>query len=179
MNYKNLQECLIDLEKNGDLIRLKEEVDPELEMAAIHLRLFEKNGPAVLFENIKGSKFKAVSNLFGDMKRSRFMFRSTFETMQQLVQLRNNPMQALKHPLRYVSTGFAALKALPKKGNFSSAGFKEIQISDLPLIKHWPMDGGAYVTLPQVYSEDPDQPGVSNSNLGMYRIQLNGNDYKN
>ncbi len=179
MVYKNLNECLNDLEKNGHLVRIKEEVDPELEMAAIHLRLFEKNGPAVLFENIKGCKYKAVSNLFGNMNRSRFMFRSTFEHMQELVQLRNNPMQALRHPLRYASTGFAALKALPKKGRFSAAGFKEVEISDLPLIKHWPMDGGAYITLPQVYSEDPDQPGIQHSNLGMYRIQLNGNDYHN
>ncbi len=177
MNYKSLQECLIDLEKNGHLIRIKEEVDPELEMAAIHLRLFEKDGPAVLFENIKGSKYMAVSNLFGNIMRSRFMFRSTFNTMQELVQLRNNPMQALKHPIRSISTAFAAIKALPKKGRFSSAGFKEIHISDLPLIKHWPLDGGAYVTLPQVYSEDPDHTGVQGSNLGMYRIQLNGNDY--
>lgn len=179
MNYRNLNDCVLDLEKNGHLVRVKEEVDARLEMAAIHLRLFEKNGPAVLFENIKACPYKAVSNLFGNLERSRFMFRSTFKHMQQLVQLRNNPMEALKHPIRYTSTGFAALKALPRKGQFESAGFKEIRISDLPLIQHWPMDGGAYVTLPQVYSEDPELPGIQHSNLGMYRIQLNGNDYQN
>jgi 4-hydroxy-3-polyprenylbenzoate decarboxylase len=54
---------------------------------------------------------------------------------------------------------------------------QEISISNLPLIHHWPMDGGAFVTLPQVYSEDMDAPGVSTSNLGMYRIQLTGNEY--
>jgi 4-hydroxy-3-polyprenylbenzoate decarboxylase len=177
MNYKSLNECLNDLEKNGHLVRIKEEVDPDLEMATIHLKVFAKNGPALLFEKVKGSKFMAVSNLFGTTERSKFMFRDTFATMQQLVMLRNNPLAALKQPFKYAATGFAALKALPKKNSFSSAGFEEIKISDLPLIKHWPMDGGAFVTLPQVYSEDCDKPGVMASNLGMYRIQLNGNDY--
>ncbi len=178
MSYKNLNECILDLEKNGMLVRVKEEVDPDLEMAAIHLKLFEKNGPAILFENVKGSKYKAVSNLFGTLERSKFMFRDTFEKVQKMVELRNNPIAALKSPFKFASTGFAAIKALPKKSSFSSAGFKEIKISDLPLIKHWPMDGGAFVTLPQVYSEDIDKPGVMNSNLGMYRIQLNGNNYE-
>lgn len=177
MSYKSLKECVDDLEKNGHLIRIKEEVDPNLEMAAIHLKIFEAGGKAILFEKIKGTKYQAVSNLFGTIERSKFMFKDTFETMQTLVQLRNNPVQALKHPFKYFKTGLAALKALPKKSSFSSAGFNEIQISDLPLIKHWPMDGGAFVTLPQVYSEDTDKPGVMASNLGMYRIQLTGNDY--
>lgn len=65
MNYKNLNECIVDLEKNGQLVRVTEEVDPNLEMAAIHLKIFNKGGPAIFFENIKGTKYKAVSNLFG------------------------------------------------------------------------------------------------------------------
>jgi 4-hydroxy-3-polyprenylbenzoate decarboxylase len=177
MKYKNLQECLTDLEKNGHLVRVSEEVDPNLEMAAIHLKMFERGGPALLFENIRGCSYKAVSNLFGTLERSQFMFRENFGKMQELVKLRNNPMTALKQPLKYFSTGLAALKALPKRSSFSTAGFREIKISDLPHIKHWPMDGGAFITLPQVYTEDIDKPGVMNSNLGMYRIQLNGNEY--
>lgn len=177
MGYKSLKECIDNLEKNGHLIRIKEEVDPNLEMAAIHLKIHQAGGKAILFEKIKGTKYQAVSNLFGTVERSKFMFKDTFETMQTLVKLRNSPMEALKHPFKYFKTGLAALKALPKKSSFSSAGFNEIQISDLPLIKHWPMDGGAFVTLPQVYSEDIDKPGVMASNLGMYRIQLTGNDY--
>ena len=178
MNYKNLNECIVDLEKNGQLVRVTEEVDPNLEMAAIHLKIFNKGGPAIFFENIKGTKYKAVSNLFGTIVRSKFMFRDTFTKVQKMVELRNNPIAALKSPFKYASTGIAALNALPKRSSFSSAGFKEIKISDLPLIIHWPMDGGAFVTLPQVYSEDTDKPGVMNSNLGMYRIQLNGNNYE-
>lgn len=178
MSYRTLKECLDDLEKNGRLIRIKEEVDPNLEMAAIHLKVFEKNGPAILFENVKGSKYQAASNIFGNLERSKFIFRDTFQKVQKMVELRNNPIAALKQPFKYAATGFNAIKALPKKSSFASAGFREISISDLPLIKHWPMDGGAFVTLPQVYSEDIDKPGVMASNLGMYRIQLDGNNYE-
>lgn len=177
MMYRDLKECIDDLEKHGHLVRIREEVDPELEMSAIHLRVFAAGGPAVLFEKVKGSPYSAVSNLFGTLERSKFMFRSTFTKMQEMVHLRNNPLQAIRHPLRYAGTGIAAIKALPKKSSFSSAGFREIKISDLPQIKHWPMDGGAFVTLPQVYSEDITKPGVMHANVGMYRIQLSGNEY--
>lgn len=175
MGYHSLEACITDLEKNGHLVRIREQVDPHLEMAAIHLRVYEAGGPALLFENVKGSKYRAVSNLFGTLNRSKFMFRDTLQQVQQLIQLKGNPMQALKQPWRHLQTGWAAAKALPKK--MSSHGFEEIRITDLPLIRHWPMDGGAFVTLPQVYTEDPDQPGIMKSNLGMYRIQLTGNEY--
>ncbi|GIO30370.1 MULTISPECIES: UbiD family decarboxylase [Paenibacillus] len=177
--YRNLEECIVDLEKHGHLVRIKEEIDPYLEMAAVHLKVYEEGGPALLFENVKGSAFKAVSNLFGDIARSKFMFRSTWDRTQKIIALRDDPMKALKHPFQNIGNGIGALKALPmKKGSGVPAGFREIRISDLPQIRHWPMDGGAFVTLPQVYSEDPDKPGLMNSNLGMYRIQLSGNDYE-
>jgi 4-hydroxy-3-polyprenylbenzoate decarboxylase len=175
--YKSLAECLLDLERHGHLIRVREEIDPELEMAALHLRVFSEGGPALLFENVKGSRFKAVSNLFGTLERSKFMFRDTFEKMQQLVQLRNDPGAALKRPFKNAAVALSALSALPRKRSFSSGGFHEIMITDLPLIKHWPQDGGAFITLPQVYTEDIDKPGLMHANIGMYRIQLNGNDY--
>jgi 4-hydroxy-3-polyprenylbenzoate decarboxylase len=176
MAYSSLEACLLDLEKNGHLIRIKEEVDPILEMAAIHLRVYEAKGPALLFENVKGTKFRAASNVFGTLDRSKFIFRDTFALVQKLIELKGDPMKAIKHPFQNFNTGIAALKALPKKS--SSHLFDEIKISDLPLIQHWPMDGGAFVTLPQVYTEDADKPGIMKSNLGMYRIQLSGNDYE-
>ncbi|WP_379142896.1 UbiD family decarboxylase [Paenibacillus sp. sgz500992] len=179
MTYRNLEECIIDLEKHGHLIRIHEEVDPLLEMAAIHLKVYEAGGPALLFENVKGSKYRAVSNLFGTIERSKFIFRDTWDSSQNVIALRNDPMKALKQPFKYIGTGLAARKALPLKTlGGVPAGFEEIQISDLPQIKHWQGDGGAFVTLPQVYSEDPDKPGIMNSNLGMYRIQLSGNEYE-
>lgn len=179
MNYSSLEDCLIDLERNGYLVRIKEEVDPYLEMAAIHLRVHEAGGPALLYENVKGSKFRAASNIFGSLERSKFIFRNTFEEVQRLIKLKNDPIKAIKQPFKNFNTGMAALKALPLKNPSSSPVLAtKINIADLPLIHHWPMDGGAFVTLPQVYTEDIDQPGIMRSNLGMYRIQLTGNEYQ-
>lgn len=178
MIYKSTIDLVNDLEKNGQLIRIKEEVDPNLEMAAIHLRVFEQGGKAVLFENIKGCEFQAVSNLFGTQERSDFIFRNTFEKVQQLIELKNDPLKILKAPFKNFSLAMMAKKSLPKKVNGLPSYFKETTIDKLPLIKCWPDDGGTFITLPQVYSEDPTDPGAMNSNLGMYRIQLNGNDYK-
>ncbi|MFA9455956.1 UbiD family decarboxylase [Halalkalibacter sp. AB-rgal2] len=177
--YQSLEECILDLEQKGELIRIKEEVDPYLEMAAIHLKVYEKGGPAILFENIKGSKYPAISNLFGTIERSKYMFRKTWNPTEKVIQLRNDPMKALKQPLKHVQSGLAASKALPlKKRNGLPSHLEEITIAELPHIHHWPDDGGAFVTLPQVYSEDPDKPGIMNANLGMYRIQISGNDYE-
>ena len=146
MSYPSLEACLIDLEKAGHLIRIKEEVDPNLEMAAIHLRVYEMGGPAILFENVKGSKFRAVSNLFGTLERSKFIFRKSLPAVKKLIKLRANPLEAIKHPIDNFTAGLAAIKALPLKN--------------------------------QVYTEDIDKPGIFNANLGMYRIQLTGNDYE-
>jgi 4-hydroxy-3-polyprenylbenzoate decarboxylase len=179
MSYKSLEECLLDLEKNGQLIRIKEEVDPYLEMAAIHLRVHEAGGPALLFENVKGSKFRAASNIFGTLERSEFIFRNTLKTVKQLIDLKDDPVKAIKSPIKNFNAGLAALKAVPKKDPLQKPVlFEEIKITDIPQIQHWPMDGGAFVTLPQVYTEDMDKPGIMNANLGMYRIQLSGNDYE-
>ena len=174
MSYKSLLHCLLDLEKHGHLVRIKDEVDPNLEMAAIHLRVFEAKGPAILFENIKGCEFPAVSNLFGTLDRSRFIFRHTLEKVKQLVTLKQDPLSALKNPVNY----FYLLNALPKKSRWRNPVlYKETQINKLPQIKCWPDDGGAFILLPQVYTEDMDKPGPMNSNLGCYRIQMSGNDY--
>ncbi len=178
MAYSNLEACLLDLERNGQLLRIKEEVDPHLEMAAIHLRIHEQKGPAILFEKVKGSKFRAASNIFGTLERSEFIFRDTLPQVKKLIEIKIDPVAAIKNPLAALSALPAAINALPKKNPISQpVTYEEINISDLPLIKHWSMDGGAYVTLPQVYTEDADKPGIANSNLGMYRIQLSGNDY--
>jgi len=177
MAYKSLAECVTDLEKHGHLIRIKEEVDPYLEMAAIHLRVYENNGPAILFEKIKGSPFPAVSNLFGTLERSKFIFRDTLPKVQQLVSLRNDPIKALKNPFKYAGSAMSALSALPLKTPSAKSKFLKTTIGALPQIVNWPMDGGPFVTMPQVYTEDVEKPGVLNANLGMYRIQLGGNDY--
>ncbi len=175
MPYTSLQDCINDLEAHGHLIRIKEEIDPNLEMAAVHLSVYQKGGPALLFERVKGSRFQAASNIFGTLERSKFIFRNTLQAVQQAVRLKNDPMSVLKSPFKNLSSGMAMVKALPRR--ISRGDFEEIRVSDLPLIKHWPKDGGAFITLPQVFSEDPDRKGLMHANLGMYRIQLDGNQY--
>jgi 4-hydroxy-3-polyprenylbenzoate decarboxylase len=179
MSYSSLEACLLDLERTGQLIRIREEVDPHLEMAAIHLRVYAAGGPALLFERVKGSRFRAASNIFGTIERSRFIFRHQLAAVQQVIRLKNDPMAALRDPFGNISAGLAAMKALPLLNPLSKPVLhQEINISNIPQIQHWPMDGGAFVTLPQVYSEDPDRPGIMRSNLGMYRVQLSGNKYE-
>lgn len=177
MIYSSLQQCINDLEKEGELIRIKEEVDPFLEMAAIHLRVHELQGPALFFENIKGCRYKATSNLFGTIERSKFIFRSTFEKTKKLIALKQDPALIIKNPFKNLKYGIHALYARPLKNNIAKSDFEEIHIQNLPLIQHWPKDGGAFITLPQVYTEDTLNKGIAHSNIGMYRIQLSGNDY--
>src|SRR6478609_8293999 len=177
--YKSLEACLIDLERHRHLVRVKEEVDPYLEMAAIHLRVHEVKGPALLFENVKGCSYRAASNIFGTLERSRFIFRDTYQTIQKLIALKNNPAAALKQPLKHAGAVLGAVHALPLRNPINKPVLQnEMSIHQLPKIHHWKMDGGAFVTLPQVYTEDADKPGVMNANLGMYRIQLSGNEYE-
>lgn len=178
MAYSSLEAALLDLEKAGQLIRIQEEVDPNLEMSAIHVRVHQAGGPALLFERVKGSKFRAASNIFGTLDRSRFLFREELAGVQMLIDLKNDPAKALKKPFQHIGAALAAWKALPLRNPRNKPVlYEEISVGDIPQIKHWPMDGGAFVTLPQVYTEDVDAPGIMNANLGMYRIQLSGNDY--
>jgi 4-hydroxy-3-polyprenylbenzoate decarboxylase len=179
MAYKSMMECVLDLEKHGRLVRIKKQVDPNLEMAEIHRRVYDMQGPALFFEKVKGSPFPAVSNIYGTYERTEFIFRDTIEKVQKVIELKADPAVLLKNPLRYLSAPFTALTALPLKNRLTTPPilYGETTVSKLPQIKSWPMDGGAFVTLPQVYTEDPDKRGIMNSNIGMYRIQLSGNDY--
>ena len=178
MRYKSLKECVDDLERHGRLIRIREEVDPYLEMAEIQRRVYQAEGPALFFENVKGSPFPAVSNLFGTLERARFIFRSTLERVKKLVALKADPFLLLKHPLQYAGTARSLLDMLPKKQRRGPVFHAKTSIDRLPQIHGWPDDGGPYIFLPQVYSEDPLHPGILKSNLGMYRVQLAGNEYR-
>ncbi|MEL6132706.1 MAG: UbiD family decarboxylase, partial [Bacteroidota bacterium] len=178
MRYKSLRQCVHDLEKHGQLIRVKQEIDPYLEMAEIQRRVYLAEGPAILFENVKGSTFPAVANLFGTMDRARFIFRSTIRQVQKIVSLKADPTSFLKAPHKFLDTPFVAVNALPLKARFGAPILHgQTTLDQLPQIQSWPMDGGPYVLLPQVYSEDPEQPGAMKSNMGMYRVQIAGNDY--
>jgi len=177
MRYRSLNECVMDLEKNNHLVRIKEEINPNLEMAEIQRRIYQANGPALLFERVGGSPFPAVSNLFGTIERSRFIFRSTFDRVKRLIELKADPSLFIKHPHSYLKTVLSGLHALPKRVSSGPVFARKTSIDKLPQIKSWPDDGGAFILLPQVYSEDPYYNSIMKSNMGMYRIQISGNDY--
>lgn len=175
--YPNLAAAVADLEANGHLVRIKEELDPNLVIPEVHRRVFQAGGPAVLFERVKGSPFPAVSNLFGTVERSRFLFRDTMAAVQQVIRAKADPAAVMANPFAWAKAPFTAWFSLPSKSWYPPVMAHETTIDQLPMIKSWPNDGGAFVTLPQVYSEDPDSPGIMQSNLGMYRVQLSGNQF--
>jgi len=177
MGYRNLRECINDLEKHEHLVRIQSEIDPHLEAAEIQRRVYQAGGPAIFFENVKGSRFPMVSNLFGTIDRTRFMFRDTLDLVKRLVEIKIDPANALKAPLRYGRAFPVAWAMQPKYVSRGPITQHTTTLDQLPQLVSWPDDGGPFVTLPSVYSESPDAPGWQKSNLGMYRIQLGGNEY--
>jgi len=177
VGYKNLQNCVHDLEQHGKLIRINEAIDPHLEAGAIQRRVYAAGGPALLFSNVTGSKFPMLGNLFGTLERTRFIFRDTLDTVQRLVDAKLDPAAVMKRPWQFMSAPRGAWNLLPKRVKDGASLAKQTTIDHLPQLVSWPDDGGAFITLPQVYSEHPQQPGLRHANLGMYRVQLGGNDY--
>lgn len=178
MRYRSLKTCVDDLERHGQLVRIEDEVDPYLEAAEIHRRVYQSGGPAILYANVKGCRFPMVSNLFGTAERARFIFREGFEGVRRLIQLKADSSALFREPARYWNAPFRALRMLPRRVKSGPTLANQITLDQLPQLQCWPEDGGAFVTLPQVFSLDPDNPGLMNSNLGMYRIQLSGNQYR-
>ncbi|MBI2335383.1 MAG: UbiD family decarboxylase [Deltaproteobacteria bacterium] len=177
MGYKNLQACVQDLLKHHQLLLFEEPVDPNLEVSAIQRRVCENRGPAILFTKVKNSPFPMLGNLFGTEERCHFLFRDTLDRVQQLFSLKADPTQLLKHPGQLLKLPRAALHLLPKKVKKGPILAHSIKIHQLPHQVSWPQDGGAFITLPIVYTESIAQPGLQHANLGMYRIQLSGGQY--
>jgi len=177
MSYRSLRECVDDLERTGQLVRIPDEVDASQEAAEIHRRVYDAGGPAILYERVRGCRFPMVSNLFGTIDRARFLFRHTLENVRRLVDLKVDPSEALRHPLRSARALPTAWAMQPKFVTRGPVTEHTTSISALPQLKSWPDDGGGFVTLPIVYSEDVSAPGWRKSNLGMYRIQLSGGQY--
>src|SRR5215469_4619294 len=178
MGYRNLRDCIVDLERTGQLIRIEQEIDPDLEMAEVHRRVYEAAGPALLFTRVKGCTFPMVSNLFGTPSRIRYLFRDTLSAVRHLVELKIDPGAFWKRPWSYRDVPGTLLHMLPKSVKKGPILGGQTTIRALPQLQCWPRDGGAFVTLPQVYTEDVDRPGWRHSNLGMYRVQLSGGEYQ-
>jgi 4-hydroxy-3-polyprenylbenzoate decarboxylase len=177
MGYRNLQECLRDLERTGQLVRIDTEIDPHLQAAEIQRRVYQAQGPALFYARVKGCRFPMVSNLFGTRERTRFLFRDTLESVRRLIALKIDPADAWKRPWHYRSVPAALWSMRPKRVRGGPVLENRTTIDQLPQVVNWPKDAGAFITLPEVYTENADHPGFAQSNLGMYRIQLSGGRY--
>lgn len=176
--YRNLRQCVDDLEATGQLRRVDVPVDANLEAAEIQRRVFRAGGPALLLTQVVGCRFPMLCNLFGTMARTRYIFRDSLERLRRLVALQVDPADAMRRPRLYWKTPWSALLTRPRRVRRGPVLQCETTIDRLPQLRSWPDDGGPYITLPQVYSEDPDSPGLGRSNLGMYRVQLAGGLYE-
>ncbi|WP_437223784.1 UbiD family decarboxylase [Planctomicrobium sp. SH661] len=177
MGYLNLRAAIADLEAHGHLVRIAHPIDANLEAAEIQRRVYQAGGPALLFENVVGCRFSMVSNLFGTIDRTRFLFRDTLDLVRRLVELKIDPAQGAKAPFRYARALPTAWAMQPKSVRTGPITECQTTLDQLPQLKSWPDDGGPFITLPAVYSEHPDHPGWQKSNLGMYRVQLAGNQF--
>lgn len=178
MKHRSTRDVVDDLAKGDRLIQVEEPINPHLEMAEIQRRVYSSGGPAILFTNVIGCRFPMVSNLFGSIDQARYLFRDTLESVRRLIELKIDPTALTRHPLRYGWSPLTAIRMLPRKVRRGPVMEGRIELSDLPRLKCWPEDGGAFVTLPQVLSADPLHPrNPMRVNLGMYRVQISGNDY--
>ena len=178
MKHRSTRDAVEDLRKDGRLIQIDDEVDPNLEMAEIQRRVYANGGPALLFTTVAGSRFPAVSNLFGSIDQARYLFRDTLESVRRAIEVKIDPSALPKRPIRYAGVPWTALRMLPRKVSRGAVQTGHCGIADLPPIKCWPEDGGPFITLPQVLSDDPKAPSnLMQVNLGMYRVQLAGNQY--
>lgn len=160
------------------MIEVTEPVDPTLEVAEIQRRVYASGGPAILFSNVIGCSFPMASNLFGSLDQARYLFRDTLESVRRLIEVKLDPSALPKRPLRYAGVPLTALRMLPRFVGGGAVAKNRCKVTDLPRLKCWPDDGGGFVTLPQVLSEDPADPrNLMKVNLGMYRVQVSGNDY--
>ena len=98
MGYLNLSECVADLERHGMLRRIDFPLDPHLEVAEVQRRVYRAGGPALLFTRPKNTRFPMVSNLFGTLERTRFLFRDALPRLEKLMRLQGDPGLAAKAP---------------------------------------------------------------------------------
>ena len=161
------------LRQESDLLEVDIEVDPYLEIAEIHRRVIAQGGPALLFKRVKGSRFPVATNLFGTKKRMEIAFgHRAQDFVKDLVRAAETfmppslgklwSMRGLVPQMTKIGT------RVVKNGPILDSCFSPARLNELPMLTSWKTDGGAFVTLPLVYTE---HPGGRGHNLGMYRIQ--------
>lgn len=171
---RSTRDFLDILTKENQLWIVEDEVDPNLELGCIQRLVCTRKGPAILFTNVKGTKFPVTTNLYGSNKRLDLAFgdipRKFIVQIADLVQ--NIMPPSLSKLWRARNLGWQALKIGTRtraKGPLLKNKIDPVDLGQLPQIKSWDKDGGAFVTLPLVYTESPV---TGKNNLGMYRVQL-------
>lgn len=176
MAFKDLQSFIKELDKKGELARISVEVDPDLEITEITDRISKSYGQALLFENVKGSKFPLLINAMGTYERMAMALGTKSindmgDVIENLIDMSNymGVMNAVKSIPRLRRMAAVFPIKLPIKGACQEVINHDPDLSELPIIKCWPEDGGKFLTLPLVITKDPDT-GIQN--MGMYRMQV-------
>src|SRR5438874_6141020 len=171
--HRNLRSFLDLLRRENDVVTIDAEVDPYLELAEIHRRVIEQDGPALFFKRVKGSCFPVVTNLFGTAKRIDLAFGSKPEQfIKQLVSVAEsllppNRSELWKHRSLvrdFLKLGTRTVSRAPVREVIEPA-----RLDHLPVLTTWQEDGGPFITLPLVYTENPI---TRKHNLGIYRMQV-------
>ncbi|GAA4833036.1 menaquinone biosynthesis decarboxylase [Paenibacillus vulneris] len=176
MVYTNLRAFVEALRQDKQLVEISAPVDPNLELAEIHRRVIDEEGPALLFTNVKGSSFPVVTNLFGTSRRVDMAFGPKPEQfMKQIINATDTLMpptpkalwneRGLIMDLMKVGTKTVPSSAAPVMQQLR----KDAPLAGLPVLTCWQEDGGPFFTLPLVYTEHPTN---GHHNLGMYRMQV-------
>ncbi len=182
MKYKDLRDFISQLEKQGELKRITAEVDPYLEMTEISDRVLKQEGPALLFENPKGSNIPVLANLFGTARRvamgmgadSVTELRGIGELLAYLKE--PEPPKGMKDAMEKIPVFKQVLNMAPKVINSPAcqqvirAG-DEVDLSVFPIQTCWPDDAAPLITWPLVITQGPNK---ERQNLGIYRQQVIG-----
>ncbi|NGQ96287.1 UbiD family decarboxylase [Brevibacillus sp. SYP-B805] len=172
----NLRSFLDQLRREGQLTVIDAPVDPYLELAEIHRRVIAEGGPALLFTNVKGKSFPVVTNLFGTVDRVHMavgpkpeaVVRELVSALDRLMPPKLSALWELRDPL--LSVLRAGTKTVPaSRAPVTQVATTDVDLTQLPALTSWHLDGGPFVTLPLVYTEHPE---TKEHNLGMYRIQI-------
>ncbi|HBL25661.1 MAG TPA: 4-hydroxybenzoate decarboxylase, partial [Acidobacteria bacterium] len=162
--FPDLRSFLDHLRRDGDLAVVEAPVDAHLEAAEIHRRVIAAGGPALLFTNVRGAAFPLATNLFGTLRRAELAFGTRPQRLiRRLVHLAETLLPPTPGKLwgaRDVAREALRIgtRRLPY-GPVADVVTDDVRLDRLPVLTTWPHDGGPFITLPQVYSEDPDHPG--------------------
>ncbi|MBL8756642.1 MAG: UbiD family decarboxylase [Planctomycetes bacterium] len=174
----DLRTLVQTLRAAGELVEVDTEVDPDLELAEVHRRVIAGHGPALLFRRVKGSPWPVVTNLFGTKRRVEIAFgKRPLELVRRLADAPHTLLPPTLGKLWQQRELVGALlkvgRTWPRRAPLLECQDSPAKLTRLPLLRTWSEDGGAFVTLPLVYTEHPEGLG---SNLGMYRIQRFSDD---